>query len=164
MNICFAIRAANSDDASAASRLVQSAFTPETVPGWSVAAIQLVHESNGDASLAAMIPNAALARVAVIEQRVVGYVCFEKPHLLAIVAVDPSHQRQGIASTLIADAIAAIDQAHPELEVLQVNATELSQRLYAKHGFYPISPMMNVAERRFVRMAKWLRPMRMGWA
>jgi predicted GNAT family N-acyltransferase len=57
---------------------------------------------------------------------------------------------------MIEEAVAATDQAHPELEVLQVNATELSQPLYAKHGFYPISPMMNVAERRFVRMANWL--------
>lgn len=164
MNVSFAIRAAHVEDAPAVSRLIQSAFTPETVPGWSTAAIQSIVESNNEETLAATFSNAALVRVAVIEQRVVGYVCFEKPHLLAIVAVDPSHQRQGIASALIADAIAAIDQAHPELEVLQVNATELSQPLYAKHGFYPISPMMNVAERRFVRMAKWLRPMRMGWA
>ncbi len=163
MNTSFVIRAANESDTLAVSPLIRSAFTPETVPGWATAAIQSVHESNNEAALATTFSNAALARVALVETHVAGYICFEKPHLLSIVAVDPRHQRRGIASALIEDAIAAIDQAHPELEVLQVSATELSQPLYAKHGFYPISPMLNVAERRFIRMAKWLRPGRMGW-
>jgi predicted N-acetyltransferase YhbS len=159
----LSLRTAHKDDAPYVSRLIRSAFTTNTVPGWSLSAIQSVVESNGEAAFAEKLPKAALARVASIEQRVVGYICFEKAHLLAIVAVDPAHQRQGVASALIDDAIAAIDQTHPELEVLQVSATELSQPLYFKHGFYPISPMLNVAERRFVRMAKWLRPRRMGW-
>jgi hypothetical protein len=41
---------------------------------------------------------------------------------------------------LIEEAVAATDQAHPELDVLQVNATELSQPLYAKHGLLPNQP------------------------
>jgi predicted N-acetyltransferase YhbS len=163
MPLSFSIRAAHKDDASSISRIVRSAFTPNTIPGWSIAAIGSILESNSEAALVGALPNAALARVAMTDQGVVGYICFEKPHLLAIVAVDQFHWRQGIASALIEDAIAAIDKAHPELEVLQVSATTLSQPLYLKHGFYPISPMLSVAERRFVRMAKWLRPKRMGW-
>jgi predicted N-acetyltransferase YhbS len=163
MNDSFWIRAAHNADAPSVARLIRSAFTTHTVPGWSLAAIQSVVESNSEAAIAERLPNVALSRVASIEQRVAGYICFEKPHLLSIVAVDPSHQRQGVASALIEDAIAALDQTHPENEVLQLSATELSQPLYTKHGFYPISPMMNVAERRLVRMAKWLRPKRMGW-
>jgi predicted N-acetyltransferase YhbS len=156
-------RPATESDAIGVASLVERTFNPVLVPGWSIESIRSVHKENRTEKLVTSFADAAHQRIAIVDDHIVGYVNFSKPHLLSIIAVDASQHRRGIGAALLLDAIAAVDKAYPDLEVLQVNATELSQPFYAKHSFYPISPMLNVLDRRFVRMAMWLRPSRMGW-
>jgi len=159
--LCF--RTAANEDALGISMLVSRVFTPDRVPGWGAEALASIHEENSGTSLLNALASSVFHRVVIADGNVVAYVNFTKPHLLAILAVASESQGQGIGSRLIVDATTEIDKTHPEIEVLQVNATESSMPFYVKHGFYPISAMLNVDDRRFVRMALWLRPRRMGW-
>ena len=160
--LCF--RVASGQDVREISLLIRRVFTADIVRGWSSEALASVHEENSGTSLLNALTSSSFQRVVIAGGNVSGYINFSKPHLLAILAVSSELQGLGIGSRLILDAIAEIDKAHPTVEVLQVNATERSMPFYAKRGFYPISPMLNVAGRRFIRMALWLRPRRMGWA
>lgn len=157
------LRQASFDDAIGIAALVNRVFTPEFVPGWGAEALASVCDEHSETSLQSAIQSCAYQRVAIADGRVVAYLIFSKPHLLSIMAVAPEAQGKGLGSGLIVDAIREIDKAYSGIEVLQVNATERSVSFYAKHGFYPISPMLNVESRRFIRMALWLRPRRMGW-
>ena len=143
--------------------LIRRVFTADIVPGWGVDALASVHEESTGASLLNALAASAFQRVVIARDGVVAYINFTKPHLLAVLAVTSELQGQGIGSRLIVEAIAEVDKANLGVEVLQVNATESSMPFYAKHGFYPITPMLNVEDRRFIRMALWLRPRRMGW-
>ena len=159
--ICY--RPASSEDARGIAALISAVFVSAYVPGWGAEALESVHDENSETLLRAALPVTAYQRVAMRADKVVAYIHFSKPHLLAIMAVSPELQGQGLGSRLIVAALAEINTLHPDVEVLQVSATERSMPFYAKHGFYPISPMLNVMDRRFVRMALWLRPRRMGW-
>ncbi|MGL4232308.1 MAG: GNAT family N-acetyltransferase [Casimicrobium sp.] len=156
-------RTATKDDAMGVASLVERTFTMALVPGWSIESLRSIHEENSAEALAVSFAQAAYQRIAIVEEKIIGYINFSKPHLLSIIAVDASQHRRGIGARLLLDAIEAIDKAYLDIELLQLSATELSQPFYAKHGFYPISPMLNVGDRRFVRMAMWLRPRRMDW-
>ena len=156
-------RTASTEDAPGISLLVSRVFVPNLVNGWGVDALVSVREENSGTSLVSALSSSAFQRVVVVCSNVVAYINFTKPHLLAVLAVASELQGQGIGSRLIVDAIKDIDKAHPEIEVLHVSATENSMPFYFKHGFYPISPMLNIDDRRFIRMALWLRPRRMGW-
>ncbi|TAG06130.1 MAG: GNAT family N-acetyltransferase [Betaproteobacteria bacterium] len=160
----LSFRPAATDDAAHVASLVQRTFTSNHVPGWSIESLRSIHDANSVEALVGSFSEASYQSVAVLDKQIIGYISFAKPHLLSIVAVDAAHHGQGIGSSLLRDAIDVVEKANPALEVLQVNATERSQPFYAKHGFYPISPMINVLDRRFMRMAMWLRPRRMGWA
>ena len=159
--ICY--RPASTEDARGIAALVSAVFVSANVPGWSAEALSSVRDENAEMLLQAALPLSAYQRVAISGDKVVAYINFSKPHLLAIMAVSSELRAQGLGSRLIVDAVAHIDTSHPDVEVLQVSATERSMSFYAKHGFYPICPMLNVMDRRFVRMALWLRPRRMGW-
>ncbi len=156
-------RQATFEDASGIAALVNRVFTPASVPGWSLEALASVCHEHSETSLQSALQSCAYQRVAIADGRVVAHLIFSKPHLLSIMAVVPEAQGKGLGSRLIVDAIGAVDKGYPNIEVLRVNATERSMPFYAKHGFYPISPMLNVESRRFIRMALWLRPRRMGW-
>ena len=159
--LCF--RTATNQDAHGISLLIRRVFTADIVAGWGVDALANVHEESIGASLLNALAASAFQRVVIAREGVVAYINFTKPHLLAVLAVTSDLQGQGIGSRLIVEAIAEIDRANLGVEVLQVNATENSMPFYAKHGFFPITPMLNVEDRRFIRMALWLRPRRMGW-
>jgi hypothetical protein len=52
-------------------------------------------------------------------------------------------------------ALLHIENATPEISVVEVNATEYSIPFYRRRAFYPISELIDFEGCRFVRMAFW---------
>jgi len=85
--------------------------------------------------------------VARIDREVVGYgglICYGEEAHITNVAVDPLHQRQGIASRLLHDLIGAAIDMGAEAVSLEVRVTNWgAQRLYGRFGFRPVGVRKN---------------------
>ena len=81
-------------------------------------------------------------RVATIEGAVVGYIVpwfvRDEAHLLNI-AVDPAHQRRGIARAMLAELVAQCTTAGRRLISLEVRVSNhVARALYEEFGFRPV--------------------------
>ena len=157
------LRLPRESDLASITILIRTTFTVDAIPGWTRETLQTIYEENEGERLRKSVDSAAHACVAMSGEETVGYIHFSRPHLLAIIAIDPKMQGRGLGSNMLERAISEVSATNPDTELLQLSATERSEPFYSKHGFYPISPMLDVEGRRFVRMALWLRPRRLGW-
>jgi ribosomal-protein-alanine N-acetyltransferase len=85
--------------------------------------------------------------VARIDRDVVGYIgliCYGDEAHITNVAVDPQHQRRGIARRLIHDAILGAIELGAQAVSLEVRVSNWgAQRLYARFGFRPVGIRRN---------------------
>ncbi len=155
MSSQLAFRPAEKGDASAISELIRRNVLPATLPDWTAAAAHRLFDENTPAAVSATIENAAFAHVCVANGSIVGYINCNSLRLISVVVVDPSVQRSGIGSHLLARALEHIATTAPDVSVVEVNATEYSMPFYRRHSFYPISELFEFEGRRLVRMAFW---------
>jgi ribosomal protein S18 acetylase RimI-like enzyme len=153
--ISATFRPAESSDAESISRLAHRALQPRTLPGWTGAAVERLLEGNSEPSLREHLKASAFSEVCVVRGSIVGFMTSKLPRLISLLVVDPAFQRQGIGSRLLERKLAHVSSAAPEISVVEVNATEYSLAFYRRHGFYPVSELIDFDGCRFVRLAYW---------
>ncbi len=148
-------RPAVESDAESISELVKRALLPNTLPGWTRAAVDHLFEENSPQALREHVREVPFAHVCENLDSVVGLIISKNSRLLSLLAVDASHQRCGIGSQLVQHFLSHIAEKAPDLSVAEVNATEYSFPFYRQRGFYPISDFLEYEGCRFVRMGYW---------
>jgi predicted N-acetyltransferase YhbS len=152
----MAFSPATSADATGIAQLLKAAFTQATVAGWSAEALDRFHDRHAPEAIDVALTTASYQRLCVSGKDVVGYIMISKPSLLTLLAVAPTYQGCGIGSYLLNLALDHINlYFHHQVSLVEVSATGNSAGFYRRHGFYPVSPMIEVDGRRFVRMAYW---------
>ncbi|HZW13819.1 MAG TPA: GNAT family N-acetyltransferase [Noviherbaspirillum sp.] len=148
-------RPANPDDAERISHLLTVTFDVNSTPGWEIDALARFHARNNYEQIDIAIATAVYQEVCVNSGEIVAYLYMPRPYLIGILAVHPSLQGHGIGSALLQRGRQYVLSHHPEVTVLQVNATERSEPFYAAHSFFPLSPYVMMEGMRFRRMGYW---------
>jgi GNAT superfamily N-acetyltransferase len=148
-------RSAAASDAESISKLVQRALLPNTLPGWTPAAVARLFAENSPQSLREHFAEVAFAHACLNAGSIVGFISCKKSRLLSLLAVEPAFQRHGIGSQLIQHMLAHVADVASEVSVIEVNATEYSLPFYRQRGFYPISDFVEFEGCRFVRLGYW---------
>lgn len=72
---------------------------------------------------------------------------------IALLYVDDEHQRRGLASQLLDQAISMCREKNPALRRITVNASPIGLPVYARWGFHPIGDELEMDGVRFTHMA-----------
>ena len=91
--------------------------------------------------------------VSVAADNPVGMVEVRNYSHIALLFVDDDHQRQGLASQLLDQAISACREKTPALRRITVNASPTGLPVYARWGFHPIGDELEMDGVRFTYMA-----------
>ena len=151
----LAFRPAEENDSEAISDLVRRNICPETLPGWNAAAIEDLANNSTPQVVSLSLRNTAFANVCIVDDSIIGFINCESPRTISLLVVDPSVQRTGIGTRLLARALEHITITASDVSVVEVTATEYSMPFYRRHSFYPISEPIEFKGRRVIRMAFW---------
>lgn len=91
--------------------------------------------------------------VAEREKQIIGIIEMRDGNHVALLFVDNTYQRQGIAKGLLEWAIRTCETRNPEIRYITVNASPNAYSAYRRMGFTPIGEEKTVNGIRFVPMA-----------
>ena len=149
-------RAMTADDAPGVSRLILDVFE---------ALIAAEYSEEGRAEFARYVDADALVRrlasnhcmlVAVNGPRLAGVIEMRDNDHVSLLFVDQACQRRGVARTLLAEALAVVRPARPDLERVTVNSSRYGVPAYEKLGFRQTGPERSVNGIVFIPMAHQL--------
>ena len=92
-----------------------------------------------------------------MDVQMVGLVMLDTPESLSLLFVRPDSIRRGIGRKLWDSARAHVENAHPDVDTIELNATPVSVQFYLAVGFTPMSAEFVRAGCRATRMARSLR-------
>lgn len=91
--------------------------------------------------------------VAALGDELAGMIEVRNYNHVALLFVEESHQRQGVASQLLEKAIEMCREKNPALRRMTVSASPYALPVYAHWGFHPIGEEMEMDGVRFTHMA-----------
>jgi len=150
------VRQATAEDALAVSALLQDSFTKHVAPDWELAAQRHFREENTPEKLASRISEAAICLVCERDAALLGVIFLPRPTLVQLFFVAPGHVRNGIGRALWRAARAQLEQQHPEVKTVELNASPYALAAYRALGFFPISRQFRRKGAVATRMACWL--------
>lgn len=143
-------------DAAAISRLVQESFLEFVAPEWEQHAVQQFLRDSSPTELASFIAMADFAAIGVADNEPIGFILLAPANMLKALFVHKSWHRRGVSRQLWSLARAHLKARHPELETIELNASDFAVEAYKSLGFYPISKPFMRNGSRSTRMACWL--------
>lgn len=149
-------RSGAAPDASAAAELIRTTFDACVAPDWSQQAAATFRSEIAPERLGSSLAAAAYQQLCVADDRLIGLVVLDEPHLLTLLFVDPAFHRRRVASTLLESALSFVETRHPQTRIVELNATPHSVPFYSARGFFPISPPFTRRGCRVTRMAYWM--------
>jgi GNAT superfamily N-acetyltransferase len=150
------LRHATADDASAISELVQAGFMEHIAPDWEQFAQRSFLEDTTADKLAPKLSEAAFCQVCEQGGEVLGVIFMPRPTLVQLFFVAPGHLRKGIARALWNAVRAHLEEKHPEVTTVELNASPYAVAAYTSLGFFPISQPFRRKGAVATRMACWL--------
>jgi GNAT superfamily N-acetyltransferase len=150
------LRQAHPNDALAISELVQATFIEHIAPDWELSARRDFLEDTVADKLAPKIGEAAVCWVCEQAGDIVGVIFMPRPTLVQLFFVAPGHLRQGIGRELWRAARAHVEERHPEVKTVELNASPYALAAYQALGFFPISRPFRRNGAVATRMACWL--------
>jgi GNAT superfamily N-acetyltransferase len=150
------IRIASPEDATAISQLVQSSFRACVAPDWELEAQESFYDETTAEKLAARLRESAFAAVYEVDAKVEGVIVLPRPNLVQLCFVATEHLRHGIGGALWEAPRAHLEENHPEVKTVELNASPYAVAAYKAMGFYPISKQYRRRGWVATRMACWL--------
>lgn len=150
------IRDVDSNEAAAASAMVQESFLKLATRGWEIEAQQRFLAESDPEALRRKISASTCAIGAFNEDQISGFLLMPIPTRLGMLFVHPGRLRKGIATTLWEAARTRIESTFPEVRTVELNATPYAVDFYRAVGFVPISAQFTRGGACAIRMACWL--------
>jgi GNAT superfamily N-acetyltransferase len=150
------LREADPDDAPAIAAVVQAGFIAHVAPDWELPARQDFLRDTTAEKLAARIAESSLVVVYEDAAQVVGVIAMPRPTLVQLFFVAPGQLRRGIGRSLWEAARAHVEERHPEVKTIELNASPYAVKAYRALGFFPISQPYRRNGAVATRMACWL--------
>lgn len=152
----MAFRLATPADAAAISRLVQESFLEFVAPDWEQHAVERFLRDSSPTELASFIATADFAAVAVADKEPIGFILLAPANMLKALFVHKSCHKRGVSRQLWSMARGHLKSRHPQLETIELNASDFAVEAYKALGFHPISKPLLRNGSRSTRMACWL--------
>jgi GNAT superfamily N-acetyltransferase len=144
-------------DAEQASQLVQQSFLAFVAPDWSAEACAAFRAESSPAAFSECLASPAYAAASFSSGgTMVGFILMPKPSLLSMLFVRPGSLRLGIGRQLWERARAHIEDTHPSVKTVELNASPYAVAFYRSVGFVQISAEFRREGCRATRMACWL--------
>ena len=150
------LREARAEDATAISALVQASFLLHVAPDWQPSARRTFFENTEADRIASLLSEAAAGFVSERHGRLLGVILLPRPTLVQLFFVAPGHLRQGIGRALWTAVRSRLEQQHPEVKTVELNAAPQAVAAYQALGFFPISRPFERHGAVATRMACWL--------
>ena len=144
------------DEAPAVAAMVIAAFDEFIAPGYTPEGIAEFHEFAAPDAILARMAQDHFVRVALAAGAPVGMVEIRQNNHVALLFVDRAYQQHGIATHLLALALADARAADPDLARVTVNSSRFGVPAYEKLGFRQTGPERTVNGIVFIPMAKQL--------
>jgi predicted GNAT family N-acyltransferase len=152
----YEIRSLINAHAAEASAVIQESFLALAAADWHPDARRSFLETTAPAPLQNKLSTMTFAAGAFSEADIAGVILMPSPTLLGLLFVRPRCLRLGIGQALWESARTHIEAGYPEVNTVELNATQYAVPFYKSVGFVPISSEFEREGRRAIRMACWL--------
>ena len=143
-------------DAEAASQLIADLFTEAIGPDYTEEGRAEFLRNVQPHDLVERTRSNHFVLVATAEEQIAGAIDLRDNDHVSLLFVDTGHQRRGIASELLARAMAVARSAKPGLDRVTVNSSVSPSPAYERLGFRKTGPERTVSGRVFIPMAQRL--------